>query len=130
MAVLAAVGEGEAGGVAHAGPGPVHQLRDEGQGADGLGAHSLHAQKALEVLGLALVGLEEDLGQLIGMDVAGLKVMGYIEESPFAQIKNIRLPQKIVQPYTAEEIGRLLACCDTRFYWGARPVIRRSWTTA
>jgi len=49
-----------------------------------------------------------------------LKRMGYIEESPFAQIKNIRLPQKIVQPYTAEEIGRLLACCDTRFYWGSR----------
>ena len=49
-----------------------------------------------------------------------LKRMGYIEESPFAQIKNIRLPQKIVQPYTAEEIGRVLACCDTRFYWGSR----------
>jgi site-specific recombinase XerD len=45
--------------------------------------------------------------------------MGYIEESPFAQIKNIRLPQKIVQLYTVEEIGRLLACCDTRFYLGA-----------
>jgi len=49
-----------------------------------------------------------------------LKRMAYIEESPFAQIKNIRLPQKIVQPYTAEEIGRLLACCNPRFYWGAR----------
>jgi len=30
------------------------------------------------------------------------------------------LPQKIVQPHTAEEIGRLLACCNTRFYWGSR----------
>ena len=30
------------------------------------------------------------------------------------------LPQKIVQPYTVEEIERLLASCDTRFYWGAR----------
>jgi site-specific recombinase XerD len=49
-----------------------------------------------------------------------LKRMGYIQESPFVQIKNVRLPQKIVQPYTAEEIGRLLACCDTRFYWGSR----------
>jgi len=49
-----------------------------------------------------------------------LKRMGYIEESPFAQIKNIRLPQKIVQPYTAEEIGRLLGCCDSRYYWGSR----------
>jgi len=49
-----------------------------------------------------------------------LKRMGYIEESPFAQIKNIRLPQKIVQPYTAEEIGRLLVCCNPRFYWGSR----------
>ena len=49
-----------------------------------------------------------------------LKRMGYIEESPFVQIKNIRLPQKIVQPYTAEEIGRLLACCDSCYCWGSR----------
>jgi site-specific recombinase XerD len=49
-----------------------------------------------------------------------LKRMGYIEESPFVQIKNVRLPQKIVQPYTAEEIGRLLACCDSRYCWGSR----------
>jgi site-specific recombinase XerD len=51
---------------------------------------------------------------------SSLKRMGYIEESPFAQIKNIRLPQRIVQPYTAEEIRKLLACCDSRFYWGSR----------
>ena len=49
-----------------------------------------------------------------------LKRMGYIEESPFAQIKNIRLPQKIVQPYTAEEIEKLLACCYSRFWWAPR----------
>ena len=29
-----------------------------------------------------------------------LERMSYIEESPFARIKNVRLPQKIVQPYT------------------------------
>ena len=46
--------------------------------------------------------------------------MGYIQESPFARIKNIRLPQKIVQPFSAEDIAKLLACCDTRFRWRAR----------
>jgi len=46
--------------------------------------------------------------------------MGYIQESPFAQIKNVRLPQKIVQPFSAEDIAKFLALCDTRFRWGAR----------
>ena len=30
------------------------------------------------------------------------------------------MPQKIVQPYSAEDVARLLALCDTRFRWGAR----------
>jgi site-specific recombinase XerD len=46
--------------------------------------------------------------------------MGYIQESPFAKIKNVRLPQKIVQPFSAEEVASLLTLCDTRFRWGAR----------
>jgi hypothetical protein len=31
--------------------------------------------------------------------------MGYIEESPFARIKNVRLPQKIIESFGPEEEG-------------------------
>ena len=41
-----------------------------------------------------------------------LQTMGYIEDSPFAHIKKVRLPQKIVQPFSLDEILKLLACCD------------------
>ncbi len=36
---------------------------------------------------------------------------GYLEESPFRGVKNIRLPQRVVQPFSAEEVGQLLAEC-------------------
>ena len=36
---------------------------------------------------------------------------GYIEKSPFQGMKNIRLPQRIVQPYSAEEVSILLDSC-------------------
>jgi integrase/recombinase XerC len=49
-----------------------------------------------------------------------LERMGYIEESPFGRIKNVRLPQKIVEPYTPEEVGRILSVCDERSELGAR----------
>jgi len=49
-----------------------------------------------------------------------LERMGYIEESPFARIKNVRLPQKIVQPYSPEEVGKILSVCDERSALGAR----------
>jgi integrase/recombinase XerC len=49
-----------------------------------------------------------------------LERMGYIEESPFGRIKNVRLPQKIVQPYTAEEVGRILSVCDEQSALGTR----------
>lgn len=46
--------------------------------------------------------------------------MGYIEESPFARIKNVRLPQKIVQPFSPEEVGKILSICDQGGELGAR----------
>ena len=35
----------------------------------------------------------------------------YLEKSPFRGIKNVRLPQRIIQPLAPEEIGRLLEAC-------------------
>ncbi|TAJ19871.1 MAG: hypothetical protein EPO65_05490, partial [Dehalococcoidia bacterium] len=35
----------------------------------------------------------------------------YLERSPFRGMKNVRLPQRIVQPLAPEEIGRLLDAC-------------------
>ena len=36
---------------------------------------------------------------------------GYLEQTPFRGVKNIRLPQRIVQPFSAEEVMQLLAAC-------------------
>lgn len=36
---------------------------------------------------------------------------GYIERSPFRGMRNVRLPQRIVQPFSSEEIARLLDAC-------------------
>ena len=39
----------------------------------------------------------------------------YIPANPFAKVKNIKVPQKIIHPFSQEDILRLLACC----LWGA-----------
>ena len=49
-----------------------------------------------------------------------LLTMGFVDESPFRSLKNVRLPQRIVQPFSADEIARLLAACDTGVPVGAR----------
>jgi len=35
----------------------------------------------------------------------------YLERSPFRGMRNVRVPQRIVQPFSGEEIGRLLGAC-------------------
>jgi len=40
-----------------------------------------------------------------------LQRMGYITQSPFANIKKVRLPLKIVQPFSPDDVLQLLACC-------------------
>jgi integrase/recombinase XerC len=45
---------------------------------------------------------------------------GYLQESPFRSLKNVRLPQRIVRPFSADEVGQLLACCDPSIAVGAR----------
>lgn len=49
-----------------------------------------------------------------------LERMEYIEESPIARIKNVRLPQKIIEPFSPEEVARILAVCDPETEIGAR----------
>lgn len=36
---------------------------------------------------------------------------GYVERSPFQGMKNIRVPQQIVRPFTATDVARLLDAC-------------------
>jgi integrase/recombinase XerC len=49
-----------------------------------------------------------------------LQRMGYITQSPFANIKKVRLPLKIVQPFSTDDVLKLLDCCDTRNPMGLR----------
>ncbi len=37
-----------------------------------------------------------------------------------AKVKNIKVPQKIIQPFSQEDVLRLLACCDPATRKGAR----------
>ncbi|MEZ4503055.1 MAG: tyrosine-type recombinase/integrase [Dehalococcoidia bacterium] len=37
----------------------------------------------------------------------------YLERSPFRGMRNVRLPQRLVEPFAPEEIASLLDCCDT-----------------
>ncbi len=44
----------------------------------------------------------------------------YISSNPFMKVKNIKVPQKIVQPFTADDIHVLLQHCDAGTRKGAR----------
>jgi len=44
----------------------------------------------------------------------------YISANPFAKVKNIKVPHKIIQPFSQDDILRLLACCDLATPKGAR----------
>ncbi len=45
---------------------------------------------------------------------------GFLLESPFRSLKNVRLPQRIVRPFSPDEVATLLACCDPDTVVGAR----------
>ena len=49
-----------------------------------------------------------------------LVLAGYLQESPFRSLRNVRLAQRIVQPFSADDIVRLLGCCDPDTPVGAR----------
>ena len=44
----------------------------------------------------------------------------YLERSPFRGMRNVRLPQRIVQPFSADELACLLAACPTGTPLGIR----------
>lgn len=44
----------------------------------------------------------------------------FIPSNPFAKVKNIKVPQKVIQPFSQEDIFRLLACCNPATHKGAR----------
>ncbi len=46
--------------------------------------------------------------------------MGYCDRHPFAGIPNVRLEQKIIQPYTPDEVQALLTACDPKTEFGCR----------
>ncbi len=49
-----------------------------------------------------------------------LVAAGYLVETPFRSLRNVRLPQRIVRPFSPAEVARLLACCDPASPIGAR----------
>jgi site-specific recombinase XerD len=49
-----------------------------------------------------------------------LVAAGYLKETPFRSLRNVRLPQRIVQPFSPDDIARLLACCEPTTPIGSR----------
>lgn len=45
---------------------------------------------------------------------------GHLESNPFRGMRNVRLPQRIVQPFSVDEITALLAACDPETEAGLR----------
>ena len=46
--------------------------------------------------------------------------MGYVTQHPFAGIANVKVEQKVIQPFTEEEIQQLLDACDAATAFGCR----------
>jgi len=49
-----------------------------------------------------------------------LERLGYIQENPFRHIRNLKLPQKVINPFTQDEIQRLPTADFPTEYLGAR----------
>ncbi len=45
---------------------------------------------------------------------------GYLDSTPFASLRNVRVPQKIVQPFSREDVVALLSACDVTTQVGLR----------
>ena len=44
----------------------------------------------------------------------------YLRDNPFRGIKNVRLPQRIVEPFSPADIAQLMAACDSATALGLR----------
>ena len=49
-----------------------------------------------------------------------LRTAGYTDNDPFRGLRNVRLPQKVVPPFTPAEIQTLLAACNGGTPLGSR----------
>jgi site-specific recombinase XerD len=49
-----------------------------------------------------------------------LVAAGYLGENPFRSLRNVRLPHRIVRPFSSEEVVKLLACCNASTAVSAR----------
>lgn len=45
---------------------------------------------------------------------------GYLDHNPFRGMRNVRLPRRIVQPFSSDELARLLGACSARGPIGTR----------
>ena len=46
--------------------------------------------------------------------------MDYVEENPFMRVPMVRREQKVVQPFTKDDLTTLLAACNPQTYVGSR----------
>ena len=46
--------------------------------------------------------------------------MDYVEENPFMRVPMVRREQKVVQPFSKDDITTLLAACNPQTYVGSR----------
>jgi integrase/recombinase XerD len=44
----------------------------------------------------------------------------HVATNPFSKVKNIKVPQKVIRPFSQEDVLRLLAWCDPSTHKGAR----------
>ena len=49
-----------------------------------------------------------------------LNLHDYISANPFRKVKNIKVPQHIIHPFSGDDIARLLAACPASTFKGAR----------
>ena len=46
--------------------------------------------------------------------------MGYVEENPFMRVPMVRREQKVIQPFTKDDLTTLLSACNPKTYVGSR----------
>ena len=46
--------------------------------------------------------------------------MGYVEENPFMRVPMVRREQKVIQPFTKDDLTTLLSACNPQTYVGSR----------
>ena len=96
-----------------------HSFRRSGIGADMLVKTSRSLTKAsvsFRPLGLSLFIMTI----LREAFFSWCRRMDYVEENPFMRVPMVRREQKVIQPFSKDDLTTLLAACDTETYVGSR----------